>query len=83
MVWYQYVLGAAIILVAIIITIVVLLQEARTTGLSGAISGGSSDTFFGKGKGRTAEKKLVTATKVLGTIFFVLVLGTTVLFMFK
>lgn len=74
MVWYQYVLGAVLLVVAVIITVIVLLQESRTSGLSGAIAGGA-DTFFGKTKGRTIEAKLERYTKWLAIIFFVLVLA--------
>ena len=77
----QYILGAIIIIVSIIIVIVVLLQESRSAGLSGAIAGGA-DTFFGKGKGKSIEKKLEKITKIFGIAFFVLTLGTTILFMF-
>lgn len=74
MVWYQYVLGAVLLVVSVIITVIVLLQESRTSGLSGAIAGGA-DTFFGKTKGRTIEAKLERYTKWLAIIFFVLVLA--------
>ena len=61
---------------------VVLLQESHSAGLSGAISGGA-DTFFGKGKGKSMEKKLEKITKIFAVVFFVLTLGITVFFMFK
>ncbi|MEE1247326.1 MAG: preprotein translocase subunit SecG [Acutalibacteraceae bacterium] len=77
----QYVLGAVLIILAIFLIIVVLLQESRSAGLSGAISGGA-DTFFGKSKGRTMEQKLVKFTKISAIVFFVLTLGVTIYFMF-
>ena len=77
----QYVLGAVLIILAIFLIIVVLLQESRSAGLSGAISGGA-DTFFGKSKGRTMEQKLVKLTKISAIAFFVLTLGVTIYFMF-
>ncbi len=77
----QYALGAVLIILAVILVIVVLLQESRSAGLSGAIAGGA-DTFFGKGKGRTMEQKLVKITKIGAIAFFVLTLGVTILFMF-
>ena len=77
----QYVLGAVLIILAIFLIIVVLLQESRSAGLSGAISGGA-DTFFGKSKGRTMEQKLVKLTKISAIVFFVLTLGVTIYFMF-
>ena len=76
----QYVLGAVLIILAIFLIIVVLLQESRSAGLSGAISGGA-DTFFGKSKGRTMEQKLVKLTKISAIVFFILTLGVTIYFM--
>lgn len=77
----QYVFGAVLIILAIFLIIVVLLQESRSAGLSGAISGGA-DTFFGKSKGRTMEQKLVKLTRISAIAFFVLTLGVTIYFMF-
>lgn len=77
----QYVFGAVLIILAIFLIIVVLLQESRSAGLSGAISGGA-DTFFGKSKGRTMEQKLVKLTKISAIVFFILTLGVTIYFMF-
>ena len=42
--WYHYVFGAVLILISVIITIVVLMQEGRSQNLSGAITGGA-DSF--------------------------------------
>lgn len=78
----QYVFGAVLIILAVFLIIVVLLQESRSAGLSGAISGGA-DTFFGKSKGRTMEQKLVKLTRVSAIAFFILTLGITIFFMFK
>ena len=78
----QYVFGAILIILAIFLIIVVLLQESRSAGLSGAISGGA-DTFFGKSKGRTMEQKLVKLTRISAIVFFILTLGITIFFMFK
>ena len=78
----QYVFGAILIILAVFLIIVVLLQESRSAGLSGAISGGA-DTLFGKSKGRTMEQKLVKLTKISAIVFFILTLGITIFFMFK
>lgn len=78
----QYVFGAVLIILAIFLIIVVLLQESRSAGLSGAISGGA-DTFFDKSKGRTMEQKLVKLTRISAIVFFILTLGITIFFMFK
>ena len=77
----QYVLGVILIILAIILIVSVLLQESRSAGLSGAISGGA-DTFFGKSKGKTIEQKLAKITKFVAVAFFVLALGVSIAFMF-
>ena len=79
---WQYIIGAVIIVVSVLLVVLVLMQESRSAGLSGAIAGGA-DTFFGKGKGKSMEKKLGKGTKILAVAFFVLTLGATVFFMFK
>ena len=58
-------------IVCLIITVVILLQEGKQAGLTGAISG-AADTYWGKNKGRSMEGKLVLFTKILGVAFFVL-----------
>ncbi len=79
--WYYIVLGISLILTSIALIAIVLMQEGRSDGLSGAIAGGA-ETFFGKNKGRTMEQKLVKITKVLAGVFFALTLisGLIVLF---
>lgn len=81
MLWYHYVFGAVLILASVIITIVVLLQEGRSSNLSGVI-GGSSDSYGGKSKGMTNEKKLERITKWLILLFFVIVLAAFLVFLF-
>ncbi len=61
------------ILISIIVTIIVLMQESKQTGLSGAISG-AADTYWGKNKGRSIEGKLVKFTRILTILFFVIAL---------
>ena len=50
---------------------VVLLQEGKSAGLSGAISG-AAETYFGKNRGRTMEGKLERITKILAAVLIVL-----------
>lgn len=77
----QYVLAIVIILLSVGITVLVMLQESKQEGLSGAIAG-AADSFFGKNKGRTIEAKLVKLTKVACVIFFVLALVSSLLVLF-
>ena len=60
----RIILMGIFILISIVITVVVLMQESKQKGLSGAISG-AADTYWGKNKGRSMEGKLVTITKVV------------------
>lgn len=53
------------------LTAIVLMQQGKSAGLSGAI-GGAAETYFGKNKARTMEGKLEMWTKILGAVFFVL-----------
>ena len=68
---FRVLLMGLFILVCIAITIVVLMQESKQNGLSGAISG-AADTYWGKNKGRSMEGGLVKATTIMGVLFFVL-----------
>ncbi len=77
----EIVLGILILITSILVVVLVLLQEGKQQGLSGAIAGGA-ETFFGKSKGRTMEQKLVKITRVCAIIFFVLTLGTTLVLLF-
>lgn len=81
MLWYQYLLGAVLILASVIITIIVLLQEGRSQNLSGVIAGGP-DANGGKSKGRTVDGKLERLTKWLIIVFFVIVLAAFLIFLF-
>ena len=61
------------VLVCIAITVVVLMQEGKQAGLTGAISG-AAESYWGKNKGRSMEGALERATKILGAVFIVLTL---------
>ena len=79
--WYEIVMGIVLIITSIALVAMVLLQEGRQAGLSGAIAGGA-DTFLGKSKGKTIEQKLVKITKILAIVFFVLSLVSTLVVLF-
>ena len=59
------------VLVCIALTVVVLMQEGKSNGL-GATAGGNS--FWEQNKSRSAEGKIVLATKILAITFIVLAL---------
>ena len=66
----RIVLQIVFILVCVALTIVVLMQEGKSAGL-GALSG-TTDTYWGKNKGRSAEGTLIKSTKFLAIAFIVL-----------
>ena len=64
------ILSVLFIIISLIITVVILMQEGKSAGL-GAISG-AADTYWGKNKGRSMEGMLVKITKILVVLFIVL-----------
>jgi len=63
-------LSVIFVLVAIILTVIVLLQEGKSQGL-GSIAG-MADTYWGRNKGRSMEGNLEKFTKFAALIFVVL-----------
>ncbi len=59
------------IIVCILLIILVLMQEGKNAGFSGAI-GGVAESYWGKNKGRSMEGKLVLFTRILAGVFIVL-----------
>lgn len=57
--------------ISVAIIVIVMMQEGETGGVS-AISGGSSDTFYGKNKGRSKEQILKRMTLILGAVMLVI-----------
>ena len=68
------VIGIILIVASIVLVISVLMQHGKTHNLSGTIAGGA-ETFFGKAKGQTIDKKLAKFTTVFAVVFVVIVLA--------
>ena len=64
------ILMVVFILISIVLTVIVLMQEGKSAGL-GAISG-AADTYWGKNKGRSMEGRLVMATRIMVMLFLVI-----------
>lgn len=60
----------SLIVLSVLIIVTVLMQEPKSAGLSGAISGGA-EQLFGKSKARGVELILHRVTMVLSILFFV------------
>ena len=59
------------IIVCVALTVIVLMQEGKQAGLSGAING-AAGTYWGKNKGRSMEGMLVKLTRLGVIVFLVL-----------
>ncbi|NMA34491.1 MAG: preprotein translocase subunit SecG [Clostridiaceae bacterium] len=58
------------VILSLSMVVIVLLQSAKSAGLSGSIAGGA-ETFFGKNKGRTLDALLSKYTTVVAIAFLV------------
>ena len=69
------IVGVLLVISAIILVVAVLFQTGKDKSLSGAIAGGSSsDTFYGKNKGKSRDAILNKVTVVVAVVFAILVL---------
>ena len=59
------------VLVSLALIAIVLLQEGKSAGLSGSISG-AAETYWGKNKGRSMEGILVKATTAMVVAFLII-----------
>jgi len=66
----RWILVIVMIIVSVLLTVLVLMQEGKSQGL-GAIAG-AAETYWGKNKGRSMEGRLVKFTTVLAVLLFVL-----------
>ena len=63
------------VILAVALVVIVTIQSGKNSGLSSAITGGGSDSFMSKNKGKSLDAKLARATKWLGGIFILLTLA--------
>ncbi|MBQ5778172.1 MAG: preprotein translocase subunit SecG [Oscillospiraceae bacterium] len=61
------------LVLSVLLTAVVLLQQSRRAGLSGTISG-AAETFFSKNKTKGLDSLLVKLTVILSAIFIIVTL---------
>ena len=67
------ILGIVLLVAALFLIIAVLLQNGKSKG-TGVVTGGA-ETFFGKSKAKSMDKKLNTLTIAVAIIFFVVVIA--------
>ena len=58
------------IIISLVITVIILMQEGKQAGL-GSIAG-AADTYWGKNKGRSMEGMLVKLTRIFFILFIVI-----------
>lgn len=59
------------IFICVALTVVVIMQEGKQAGLTGAISG-AAESYWGKNKGRSMEGTLEKVTKYLAVAFILI-----------
>ena len=67
----EIILNCLMVISALVMIVTVLMQSSEDDGM-GALTGGGSETFFGKNKNNTLEGKLANATKISAIVFVVL-----------
>ena len=67
------VLTVVFIILSVVITAIILMQEGKSAGL-GAIAG-AADTYWGKNKGRSMEGMLVKLTRLFVFLFLVIAMA--------
>ena len=55
--------------------VVIMLQSGKESGLTSALVGGTADTYLGKNKGASLDKKLASATKWIALVWALLTLA--------
>lgn len=63
----------ALIVISVILTIIVMMQEGKESGLTSTLSG-SSDTYWSRNKGKSKESVLRKITAALGILYMIIAL---------
>ena len=69
---WQYVLGSILLVLAVVLVALILKQTGKDKSLSGTITGGSTETYFGKSRGTSMDKILSRLTIAFSAIFVVI-----------
>ncbi len=68
--------GVVLLIISALVIILCLSQEQKSQdSMSAALTGASSDSFYGKNESRTKEAILNKITRTLGIIMFIIVLA--------
>jgi len=75
--------GIVLLIVSVIIILICLAQEQKSQdGMTAALTGASSDSFYGKNEGRSKEAILNKITRALGIILFIATLAVNIIPLF-
>ena len=72
--WFYLIASILLLVAAIVLVVIILIQSNSSKGLSGAIAGGS-ETFYGRNKGKSIDKKLMIVTIAVTVAFAILTLA--------
>ena len=67
----QLILSIVVVLLSLVLTVLVLVQNSKSEGLD-AMVGSAAESFFGKNKARSLDAKLTKMTVGVSVAFFVL-----------
>ncbi len=72
--------GIVLLIVCIAIILICLAQEQKSQdSMTSALTGASTDSFYGKNEGRTKEAILCKITRALGIILFIVTLAVNII----
>lgn len=75
----EIVSGIILILCSVFIIVITLMQSQKQQGMTSAIQGSNNDSFYGKNGQNTREKALERLTKIVATIFFILIIAVNII----
>lgn len=76
----KYILIGAYVIVCLALIVIAMMQSKDDAGMSGAMTGSSSNNFYEKNKGRTREGKLKRWTIILGVVFAILTIALSIMY---
>lgn len=68
------------VLVCLALIVITMIQNKEDAGLSGTISGSSTNNFYEKNKGRTKEGRLKKWTIILSVLFLILTIALSIIY---
>ena len=76
----KYILIGIFVINCLALIIITMMQSKEDRGLSGTITGSSTNNFYEKNKGRTKEGKLKRWTIILGITFVILAIALVIVY---